>query len=79
MARSVTIVGHRGAAGLLPENTLASFARAIDVGADAVECDVRPTADGRLILMHDETVDRTTDRPDLLRELLARPERQDSP
>ncbi|RKX99967.1 glycerophosphodiester phosphodiesterase, partial [Candidatus Poribacteria bacterium] len=43
-----------------PENTLLSFRTAIELGVDAVECDVRLTKDGRLILMHDETVDRTT-------------------
>ncbi len=61
MEPSAKVVGHRGASGLLPENTLAAFSRAIDLGVDAVECDVRLTADGRLIVMHDETVDRTTD------------------
>jgi len=60
MARSVKVVGHRGAAGLLPENTLAGFRRAIELGVDAVECDVRLSADGELVLMHDATVDRTT-------------------
>lgn len=57
----VRIVGHRGAAGIAPENTLDGFARAIEVGVDAVEFDVRRTADGTLVLLHDATVDRTTD------------------
>lgn len=57
----VKVIGHRGVAGLEPENTLRSFQRAIDLGVDCVECDVRPTADGWLVLVHDETVDRTTD------------------
>ena len=56
----VQVIGHRGVAGLEPENTLRSFQRAIDLGVDYVECDVRLTADGYLVLMHDETVDRTT-------------------
>ena len=56
----VKVIGHRGVAGLEPENTLRSFQRAIDLGCDLVECDVRLTADGWLVLMHDETVDRTT-------------------
>ena len=60
MERSVQVVGHRGAAGLLPENTLAGFRRAIELGVDAVECDVRLTADGTLVVIHDNTVDRTT-------------------
>lgn len=56
----VKVIGHRGAAGLEPENTLRSFQRALELGVDLVECDVRLTADGYLVLMHDETVDRTT-------------------
>ncbi|HUU21181.1 MAG TPA: glycerophosphodiester phosphodiesterase family protein [Phycisphaerae bacterium] len=54
------IVGHRGAAGLAPENTLKGFALAMELGVDAVECDVRLTRDGQIVLMHDATVDRTT-------------------
>lgn len=54
------VVGHRGAALLVPENTLPSFEKAIALGCDATETDVRLTADGYLILCHDETVDRTT-------------------
>ncbi len=54
------VVGHRGAAGLEPENTLRSLRRAIELGVDAVEVDVRLTRDRHLVIMHDETVDRTT-------------------
>lgn len=53
-------VGHRGAAGHAPENTLAAIQRGIDLGADFVEIDVRCTADGALVALHDDTVDRTT-------------------
>ncbi len=53
-------IGHRGAAGHAPENTLASVKKAIEFGADLVEVDVRRSRDGHLVLMHDETVDRTT-------------------
>ena len=56
----VQVIGHRGVAGLEPENTLRSFEKAIELGVDYVECDVRLTADGWPVLMHDETVDRTT-------------------
>ncbi len=56
----IKVIGHRGAAGLAPENTLASFERAIALGVDAVECDARMTADGRVVILHDEQVDRTT-------------------
>jgi len=53
--------GHRGATMFAPENTLAGIDVAIEMGMDAIEVDVRPTLDGVLILMHDDTVDRTTD------------------
>lgn len=56
----VYVVGHRGAAGVLPENTLAGFRYAIELGVDYVECDVHLTRDGHLVVMHDATVDRTT-------------------
>ena len=55
------IIGHRGAAGLAPENTLQSFRTALEYGVDAVEFDVRQTADGVLVALHDATLDRTTD------------------
>lgn len=53
------VIGHRGAAGLEPENTLRSFARAIQLGVDAIELDVY-SKDGNLIVIHDDTLDRTT-------------------
>jgi len=52
---------HRGANAIAPENTLAAAAAAYSQGHDIVEVDVRTTSDGELVLMHDETVDRTTD------------------
>lgn len=55
------VVAHRGASAYLPENTMAAYARAVELGADAVEVDVHLTADGQMVLIHDETVDRTTD------------------
>jgi len=54
------VIAHRGGSGLWPENTLLAFQRATDLGVDALEMDVRTTADGVLVLLHDETVDRTT-------------------
>ena len=54
------IMGHRGAPADEPENTLGSFARALAVGVAAVELDVQLTRDGRLAVIHDETLDRTT-------------------
>ncbi|MDH3290733.1 MAG: glycerophosphodiester phosphodiesterase family protein [Gemmatimonadota bacterium] len=55
------VVGHRGAAGDYPENTLLSFDQALKQGADALELDVRLSADGHAVVIHDPTVDRTTD------------------
>lgn len=54
-------VGHRGARGHAPENTMASFAKGIELGVDAVETDVHLSRDGELVLIHDHTVNRTTD------------------
>ncbi len=55
------IIAHRGASAERPECTLSAFARAIEVGATAVEMDVRTTRDGKLYLLHDATLNRTTD------------------
>lgn len=55
------IIGHRGAAGYEPENTLLSFRKAIDLGVDWIEFDLHRSADGYLVVIHDDTVDRTTD------------------
>lgn len=55
------IIAHRGASGEFPEHTLLAYAMAVEQGADGVECDVRLTADGHLVCIHDRTVDRTTD------------------
>jgi glycerophosphoryl diester phosphodiesterase len=56
----VIITGHRGALGSEPENTLRSFRRAVADGCDEIELDLRATADGELVVLHDATVDRTT-------------------
>jgi glycerophosphoryl diester phosphodiesterase len=55
------VFGHRGAAGVAPENTLASFHRARADGADVFELDVHATADGEIVVLHDATLERTTD------------------
>lgn len=60
MKRRLLVVGHRGAAGIEPENTVRAFRRGIELECDLVECDVRLTRDGHLVVMHDERVDRTT-------------------
>lgn len=54
-------IAHRGASGYAPENTRAAFDLAIEMGADAIETDVRVTVDGQLVLVHDSTVDRVSD------------------
>lgn len=57
----LNVAAHRGAMGVEPENTLRSFRRAVADGADEVELDLRLTRDGHLVVLHDTTVDRTTD------------------
>ena len=54
------VIAHRGASGDAPENTLAAFDLALEQGADALELDVRPAADGSLVTVHDSTLARTT-------------------
>ena len=54
-------IGHRGAAGHAPENTIQAIEKAIALGADFVELDVRRSLDGHLVIIHDADVDRTTD------------------
>jgi len=62
-------IGHRGAAGYAPENTLASIEKAISLGLDLVELDVHQTRDGHLVILHDERVDRTTNGTGLASEM----------
>ncbi len=58
--RNVICYAHRGARGHAPENTLMAFELAFDLGAEAIECDVQRSRDGELVIIHDGTVDRTT-------------------
>lgn len=53
-------IAHRGASGTAPENTLAAFKKAIEIGVDAVELDLHGTADGEIVVVHDASLDRTT-------------------
>ena len=53
--------GHRGASGYAPENTMAAFEKAVELGADGIELDVQLTKDGELVVIHDETIDRVSD------------------
>ena len=61
LKQSLAIVAHRGASGTHPENTAAAFAEAIRLGVESIELDIHRSADGGLILIHDGTVDRTSD------------------
>lgn len=56
----VLVVAHRGMAGGFPENTLAAYLNSVSLGISAIEIDLRATADGHIVVMHDDTVDRTT-------------------
>lgn len=56
-----TVIAHRGFAGVFPENTVAAFCGAADRGADMVELDVQPTADGDVVVFHDRELDALTD------------------
>jgi glycerophosphoryl diester phosphodiesterase len=62
-------VGHRGARAYEPENTLRSFQKALELGVDAVELDVRRTKDGQIVVMHDADVKRTTNGEGLVSDL----------
>jgi Glycerophosphoryl diester phosphodiesterase len=63
------ILGHRGASAEAPENTMVAFALAAQMGADGVELDVHLTSDGRVVVIHDDTVDRTTNGTGAVREM----------
>jgi glycerophosphoryl diester phosphodiesterase len=65
----VSIVAHRGLSAEEPENTMRSFRRAVAVGCDLVELDVHRTRDGHVVVIHDDTVDRTTDGTGHVRDL----------
>ncbi len=64
-------IGHRGASGYEPENTLISFKKAIYFNADGIELDVHLSSDGQLVVIHDETIDRTFNGKGAVKELTA--------
>ena len=70
-SRRLWKVAHRGASAERPENTPTAFELAIAQGADVLECDVRSTSDGALLILHDAEVDRTTSGSGALREMTA--------
>jgi glycerophosphoryl diester phosphodiesterase len=61
-------IAHRGASGIAPENTLAAFKKAIEIGIDAVELDLHGTADGEIVVIHDASLDRTTNMRGLIKQ-----------
>lgn len=65
----VKVIGHRGSKGTLPENSLAGFQKTLEVGADGIELDVHRTKDGKIVVMHDETINRTTNGRGLIKEM----------
>ena len=67
----ILVQGHRGAMGHAPENTMVSFAKGYDLGADVIELDVHLSADKKLVVMHDPEVARTTDGSGRIGELTA--------
>ena len=68
LARDLEIVAHRGANHLAPENTIVATVKCIELGVDYVEVDVRTSKDGVLYILHDATLDRTTNGTGLIRE-----------
>jgi glycerophosphoryl diester phosphodiesterase len=58
--QTMIVIGHRGASGYAPEHTFASYDLALELGADYLEQDLQMTSDGVLVVLHDETLDRTT-------------------
>ena len=58
--RQIAVIAHRGASGNFPENTIPAFEEAIRLGVEMIEFDVHLTRDGRLLIIHDATVDRTS-------------------
>jgi glycerophosphoryl diester phosphodiesterase len=64
-------IGHRGAKGHVNENTLASFAKALELNVDAIELDVHLSKDGEVVVIHDETIDRTTNKTGFVSEFTA--------
>lgn len=69
LVRRPYLLAHRGASGYAPENTMAAFERALALKADGIETDVRASKDGMLVLIHDQRIDRTTDREGLVADM----------
>lgn len=67
--KSVLNIAHRGASAYCPENTMAAFQRALELGATGIETDVQMTSDGQLVLIHDESLQRTAGSPKLVKDV----------
>ena len=63
------VIAHQGGEQLRPSNTMPAFEHAVELGVDVLEMDIHQTKDGVLILMHDDTVDRTTDGSGSIKEM----------
>lgn len=72
LADRIVLIAHRGESDRFPENTLLAFEEALKAGAGLLECDVHLTADGVLVVMHDDRLDRTTDRSGRIADLALR-------
>jgi len=72
LPKNFLMIGHRGASAYEPENTMASFKKAIKMNVDAIECDVRLSKDRKIVIIHDKTIDRTTDSSGKVKKLTAR-------
>lgn len=67
--KDMEIIGHRGGASIGPENTLACYKKGIEAGADMIEIDIHLTKDSRIVVCHDQSINRTTNGKGLIREL----------
>ena len=67
--KKVKVIAHRGFSGKFPENTVVAFKEAIKLGVDDIEMDIKITKDGTLVILHDESVDRTTNGTGKIQEL----------
>lgn len=66
---NVLIVAHRGFSGIYPENTMVAFKKAVELKSDFVELDIRQTKDGKIVVIHDETIDRTTNGTGFIKDM----------
>ena len=63
------VFGHRGCSGTYPENTMLSFQKAVEAGVDGMEFDLHLTKDNRMVIIHDETIDRTSNGSGTIRDM----------